>query len=227
MKFEDYYIVFLSIFILLLAFSFGSFLWQNPYVSRSVEGDSYQVDYSSHFSCKDSDGGINLIASGTADGTDFYGSPTWLDDYCFDQFTIVEVYCNEYNPWAGKSTGAYFVDSVKTACPRNGRCVRGVCEYDLYSPGNGCIDSDEGETLETKGSVVVLKNHQVAFEAVDECASESVIWEYSCTSNGVYSVSNSRLIACGEGRICQNGGCVRDSNGYEPQSFVEKILSIF
>lgn len=136
--------------------------------------------------CEDSDGGKDIFT----DGGVIVGGKT-SSDSCKDSTTIVEYFCEDDE-----------AASEELPCPAGYVCEDDKC---AESP---CVDSDDGVTPGTKGTVEVGSEKET-----DSCATNGSLKEYFCDGSEI----SFQYIECPTDQHCSNGKCVEyeceDSDG--------------
>ena len=152
--------------------------------------------------CSETDSGDNKYTKGTityglkdAAGTNL--ESTTLDDSCTADGKILEYYCD------GNSKTQY-----EGNCPSGFSCSEGACKTaSTNSTGEpGCQDSDNIDVFK-KGENVWVKTTGEVEVKDDDCASDSTILEYYCSS-GERRVQQR---TCPADYICQDGACRKKS----------------
>ena len=133
----------------------------------------------SRIGCSDPDGGPDRYTkSSVTKGDQIY------TDYCIDQTTVKEYYCNNDNIFSSD------LECLNGRICSNGRCVT----------GSACEDSDDGTDKYTRGTASTDSDSKT-----DVCRDGDTVKEYYCTINNEIAYE---YMDCSGDDICDNGKCV-------------------
>lgn len=126
--------------------------------------------------CDDSDGGKDIFTAGSVlvEGNVY-------DDRCGDVTTVVEFFCEG---------NIYSLEELP--CPADYACMDGECSF---AP---CNDSDDGITLDEKGTVTSKRENNT-----DKCLQNGTLREFFCDKGSI----SSKLVECPPAQHCVDGAC--------------------
>ncbi|MBS3168679.1 PGF-pre-PGF domain-containing protein [Candidatus Woesearchaeota archaeon] len=144
-------------------------------------------------SCTDSDGGRNLNAQGTTQGSNVLGQQSGTD-HCIAFRSIMEYYCN--------SKGEF--ESELTSCPIGQQCKDGKCVF--YSNTNiTCLDRDNGKIYTTRAETEGYNENGIWIDEEDSCVyGQNSLTEWYCENGKI----KSDVYNCGDSKQCIYGACV-------------------
>lgn len=135
-------------------------------------------------SCTDSDGGKNYYVKGKTTGV-AQGINVETSDFCKDESTLIEAYCDGNSMMVENSQCAY-------------GCSEGACIP--YSPDT-CIDSDGGIVPEVKGTTRYKGENKT-----DECYENKNVREFFCSDlTGEMQIDNDGMPCSYK---CEKGACI-------------------
>lgn len=144
------------------------------------------------------DVGLDTTLTGSIQFVTGYGKQDSQSDYCPDDDTLIESYCNGKEPII-----------VPHSCKDEGKtCNNGVCKIaDLTKMT--CIDTEikNGKTVVDKnifGNIYGVDKFGQEYNSQDKCASEDSIEEWSCKNKE----PNHENLKCDSGTLCHDGACL-------------------
>ena len=149
--------------------------------------------------CVDSDNGIKPEIYGAVDSTRGGVTEHSSPDYCEDNDTVMEFYC----------------ESLDTRSTRRDCAVGEVCDAGACVPRR-CNDAD-GQNASIAGETFITIGDRRTESNSDTCAEWDTVREYYCEGSEI----RSRSIQCPQGVSCRNGLCAQactDSDGNDPNT---------
>jgi cysteine-rich repeat protein len=166
------------------------------------EGPSDSIDqFISIENCEDTDGGIMSNELGTVTLLDGFD----LTDSCWDEYTLIEMYCSQ------DAEGHEYIAETYIDCA----CAEGICiSNEVVDPivETDCVDSDGGDNPDVYGVLTGEDQYGNVIDQPDQCGSGTAtvndVFEKVCTDDGSYTYTQH---TCEFG--CLDGRCLTEEEG--------------